>query len=75
MRKFIDASSRASRYYSYCAQAGGGPVRPKKTHCITPEYVQSVYNSYVDVLDCLDIPQKDLLPKLFNESGMCPEKL
>jgi hypothetical protein len=45
-------------------------VRPKKTHCVTEEYVTTIYNTYTDVLDCLDIPQKDLLPKLFNESGM-----
>jgi hypothetical protein len=70
MRKYIDASARPSRFYSFCARAQGVPVRPKKTHCATEEYATTIYNSYSDVLDCLDIPQKDLLPKLFNESGM-----
>lgn len=69
MRKFMDASSRPSRYYSYCSRPMGQPVRPKKTHCVTEEYVTSVYSSYVDVLDCLDVPQRDLIPKLYNESG------
>lgn len=70
MRKYIDASTRASRFYSYCASAAGAPVRPKKTHCVTEEYVTPIYNAYSDILDCLDIPQKDLLPKLYNESGL-----
>tara|TARA_B110001454_G_scaffold171291_1_gene162000 strand:- start:28387 stop:29937 length:1551 start_codon:yes stop_codon:yes gene_type:complete len=69
MRKFLDASTRPSRFYSYCSRPVGQPVRPKKTHCVTEEYVTSVYNSYVDVLDCLDVPQRDLIPKLYNESG------
>lgn len=69
MRKFIDATSKPSRFYSYCSKAVGPPRKPKKTHCVTEDYVNSVYNSYIDVLDCLDIPQKDLIPKLFNESG------
>ncbi len=69
MRKFMDASAKASRYYSYCSRPIGQPVRPKKTHCVTEEYVTSVYSSYVDVLDCLDVPQRDLIPKLYNESG------
>lgn len=69
MRKFIDASSRTSRFYSYCSKPVGAPVRNRKTHCVNEEYASSVYNSYIDVMDCLDIPQKDLLPKLYNESG------
>ncbi len=70
MKKYIDASEKPSRYYSFCASTAGQPVRPKKSHCMTEEYVNSVYNSYVDIMDCLDIPQRDLLPKLFNESGL-----
>lgn len=69
MRTFMNATSKASRNYSYCAKATGQPLRNKKTHCVTEEYVRSVYSSYVDVLDCLDIPQKELMPKLYNESG------
>ncbi|MBL7542964.1 MAG: hypothetical protein JNL11_04065 [Bdellovibrionaceae bacterium] len=69
MRRFIDATSHASRFYSYCAKAVGAPVRNRKTHCVSEDYVSSVYNSYVDVMSCLDIPQTDLIPKLYNESG------
>lgn len=38
--------------------------------CVTEPYVNSVYNSLVDVGDCLNIPVKELLPKLYNESGL-----
>ena len=38
--------------------------------CITSDYVNAVYNSLIDVADCFNIPAKELLPKLFNESGL-----
>ena len=38
--------------------------------CVTEEYSTAVYNAFVDVTQCLNIPQKELLPKFFNESGM-----
>ncbi len=38
--------------------------------CVTETYVNSVYNSMVDVAECFNIPMKELLPKLFNESGL-----
>lgn len=38
--------------------------------CTTEPYVNSVYNALVDVGDCLNIPVKELLPKLYNESGL-----
>ncbi|MBL7554769.1 MAG: hypothetical protein JNM24_03020 [Bdellovibrionaceae bacterium] len=69
MRSYLNSTAKASRFYSYCAKATGRPARPKKTHCVTEDYVTSVYSSYVDIMNCLDIPQRDLIPKLFNESG------
>ncbi|XGC79890.1 hypothetical protein ACES2L_11170 [Bdellovibrio bacteriovorus] len=38
--------------------------------CVTEPYVNSVYNALLDVGDCLNIPVKELLPKLYNESGL-----
>lgn len=38
--------------------------------CATEAYVNSIYNSLMDVGDCLNIPIKELLPKLYNESGL-----
>ena len=41
-----------------------------KPACVTDTYVNSIYNSLADVTDCLNIPMKELLPKLYNESGL-----
>ncbi len=69
MRSFMYSPQRTSVAYSYCNEEVGSPVRGKKTACLTQEYVYPVYNAYVDVMDCLEIPQTDLIPKLLNESG------
>ncbi|MDG0815869.1 hypothetical protein [Bdellovibrio svalbardensis] len=47
-----------------------GPQKFAKAACVTEPYVNSIYNSLVDVSDCFNIPLKELLPKLFNESGL-----
>lgn len=41
-----------------------------KPACVTDTYVNAVYNSLADVTDCLNINMKELLPKLYNESGL-----
>lgn len=69
LKDFIDAIAKPSSAYAYCHKAEGAPIRSRKKHCVTTEYVYSIYNSFVDVMDCLDIHDKDLIPKLFNESG------
>ncbi len=69
MRSYMYVTRSNSQYYSYCAKDLGEPLRGKKTPCISKEYAYPVYNAYVDVMDCLAIPQTDLLPKLLNESG------
>lgn len=38
--------------------------------CVTDDYVNSTYNALVDVTDCLNIPLGEILPKLYNESGL-----
>ena len=48
----------------------GEPRRGGAKPCITKEMVNVTYNSFVDVAECLNFNPKDLLPKLFNESGM-----
>ncbi len=68
-KNFLFSPAEPSSYFSYCASTTGSPKRGVRTHCVLKEYTQTVYNSYVDVMDCLDIPQKDLIPKLFLESG------
>jgi len=48
----------------------GMPIRGGVKPCMTKEMVNVTYNSFVDVAECLNFNPKDLLPKLFNESGM-----
>ncbi|MES3039413.1 MAG: hypothetical protein V4736_16005 [Bdellovibrionota bacterium] len=38
--------------------------------CVTPDYFHTVYNTYTDIMDCLDLDPKLLLPKLYIESGL-----
>lgn len=46
------------------------PVRGFQRPCVTKEYAYHIYNNFVDVMSCLGLSQKELLPKLLNESGM-----
>lgn len=41
-----------------------------KMPCVTKDYINVTYNSFQDVSECLNISQKELLPKFFNESGL-----
>lgn len=38
--------------------------------CVTRDYVNVVYNSLLDVADCMNVPAKFIIPKLANESGL-----
>lgn len=52
-----------------CAKAGG-PVRiPGAKPCVTENLVNVTYNSYVDVMDCLNLNPKLFFPKISQESG------
>lgn len=79
MNNFIDARKTKSPSYGLCfneqGELTGKPYRGADKSgtympCVTEEYVNSVHNSLVDVADCLNIPIKELLPKLHNESGL-----
>jgi hypothetical protein len=48
-----------------------GGVKP----CITKTMVQVTYNTYSDVADCFQFNPKDMLPKLFTESGFIMNSL
>lgn len=57
--------------YSKCdPNTSGTPQRYGDKACVTEPYVNLVYNSLVDVADCLDVPAKFMAPKLSNESGL-----
>lgn len=75
MNNFIDARINKSMSYGYCGNTSGQPTRGADgtgylMPCVTESYVNSVYNSIADVSDCLNIPIKELMPKLANESGL-----
>lgn len=46
------------------------PVRDLNKACVTEDYVNIVYNSLLDVSECLKVPAKFIIPKLANESGL-----
>ncbi|MCX7979335.1 MAG: hypothetical protein N2578_10065, partial [Bdellovibrionaceae bacterium] len=69
-KTFWDAYREPARMFSYCASDRGEPQTGRLVPCVNREYVNVVYHSLVDVADCLNIPQKFLLPKLLNESGL-----
>lgn len=48
----------------------GVPERYGHKACVTEPYVNLVYNSLIDVADCLGVPAKFIAPKLSNESGL-----
>lgn len=66
MDSFPDSPSMLSN----CSSNKGKAKRKGHKPCATSDYFYSIYNSFIDVTDCMDISQKSLLPKLSNESGM-----
>lgn len=57
--------------FSKCAtNTHGLPERYAHKACVTEDYVNLVYNSLIDVADCLNVPPKFIAPKLSNESGL-----
>lgn len=52
-----------------CSKAVGPVSRGGSKPCVTETLVNAVYNSYVDVMDCLNLNPKFLFPKISQESG------
>ncbi len=78
MKNFTSLKQRSSAY-ARCARAPDGtPGEPSLGKdkegffppCVTEPYVNATYHALVDVADCLNIPLGEMLPKLFNESGL-----
>ncbi|PIS11839.1 MAG: hypothetical protein COT73_01795 [Bdellovibrio sp. CG10_big_fil_rev_8_21_14_0_10_47_8] len=65
-----DAEVVSSSVYAMCPNKKGKPQRGNFKPCITETYVNSVYNYFADLTDCMDVPQREYLPKLYNESGL-----
>ncbi len=69
--KDISEYRQDPRLYSKCEQdPTGTPERYGHKACVTEGYVNLVYNSLIDVADCLDVPARFIAPKLSNESGL-----
>jgi hypothetical protein len=70
MHKFLKGTeTSASSMMSSCSGPNQKPARRSYKPCITANYVNSVYNAFADMTECLDVPQRDYLPKIFRESG------
>lgn len=73
MQNFLPLNSATDKM-AQCGKVNGKPIpvitKGFNPPCVTEPYVNSVYNALVDVGDCLNIPVKELLPKLYNESGL-----
>lgn len=60
----------ASGNYAKCKSSSGVPVVTSAKPCVTEEYANTIYNSFIDMTNCMDIPQRTVLPKLLRESGL-----
>ena len=71
MRSFLEAQSQkdATDSFAICESKNGIPRQGMMKACVTSDYVNLIYNSFIDVADCLELPQKLMLPKFLNESG------
>jgi hypothetical protein len=75
MKNSMGTGATKSNSLSTCKDAAGTPQRGGFKSCVTQTYVNTIYNYYSDVTDCLDVPQRDFIPKIFNESGFHPNAL
>lgn len=55
--------------FSLCRRQDERPKPGNFPPLITERHVNIVYNSYIDVTDCFNIPQREILPKIMIESG------
>lgn len=70
MHKFLQGTEKnESSAMSSCKSPNAQPDREAFKPCITATYVNSIYNSFADMTSCMGVPQRDYLPKLYNESG------
>ncbi len=71
----LTAKANGSLAFATCTKPNGAPLMRGKsriknpTPCISSKFVNVTYNAYVDVMECLRLDPKELLPKIYNESG------
>lgn len=73
MKHFVEnifsAQKKAVPNFATCDAMDGVPVHGHWGPCMTEDYINVIYNSFMDVTACLGLPQRNILPKLMNESG------
>lgn len=71
----LSVKAQGSVAFAKCASPNGAPTlrggkRIKNpTPCVSSNFVNVTYNAYVDVMECLRLDPKEMLPKIYNESG------
>lgn len=71
----LQTKASSSVAFAKCKNLDSAPFMNKKkrianpTPCVSKKFVNVTYNAYVDVLECLKLNPKELLPKIYNESG------
>lgn len=68
-KKEIESATDRFMYADCSNKQSGRPVRSEFSPCRSKEYVNVVYQNFNDLFDCLKIPKKEFLPKIFSESG------
>lgn len=72
----VQAKAGESAAFVKCNGAESRPIMtkddkriPNPRPCVSEKFVNVTYNAYVDVMECLKLDPKELLPKIYNESG------
>lgn len=71
----LSVKASGSSAFATCPKPNGAPAMrggkriKSPTPCISSKFVNVTYNAYVDVMECLRLDPKELLPKIYNESG------
>ena len=73
MRQTSETSAQAGRKWAYCQDSHSDLLNDQVSEfgspCVTKNYVNSIYNFFGDVSDCLETPQRAQLPEIFTLSG------
>lgn len=66
----MNVTNFPKKYYAKCPNGLKSlPIEGGNKPCVTKNLVNITYNSYIDVLQCFGFNPKNIMPKLFNESG------
>ncbi len=73
MRKSSESSTKGGQQRAYCQNSHSNLSIEDGSEigspCVSKNYVNSIYNFFADVSDCLETPQRAQLPEIFTLSG------